>query len=89
MDAFYKADRQHQFSYEGKSALFDYFDEMDEAWELDVIAICCDFAEYTIDELRVEYPDYKEESDESLLEYLNDNTLVMDLENGSYIVMAF
>jgi hypothetical protein len=62
---------------------------MDESWELDPIAVCCDFAEYDLNDLRREYPDYKNASDEEILSYLNNNTMVMDLGTGSYIILAF
>ena len=54
-DAFRAHDRQDQFSYEGKRVLFeslqDYEDSTGEQIELDVIALCCEFDEYTADEL--------------------------------------
>lgn len=40
--------RADQFSYEGLEALFDYLEELEhceEPYELDVIALCCDFSE--------------------------------------------
>jgi hypothetical protein len=89
INSFYKANRQDNFSYEGLSALYDYFDEMPETWELDPIAVCCDFAEYDLNDLRREYPDYKNASDEEILSYLKGNTMVMDLGTGSYIILAF
>lgn len=50
VDAFHGHDRDNQFSYEGKKALFDYFNEFEESSgeeiELDVIAICCEWTEY-------------------------------------------
>ena len=43
--------REDQFSYEGKRALYNYLNELGENLgepiELDIIAICCDFKEYT------------------------------------------
>jgi len=49
-DAFITADRKDSFSYDGRKALFEYFEQMEEdkgeEMELDVIAICCDFSEY-------------------------------------------
>jgi hypothetical protein len=48
-DAFQKAGRGNNFSYEGLSVLFDYFEEYEDSTgeeiELDVIAICCEFNE--------------------------------------------
>lgn len=89
IDSFTKSNRQNNFSYEGLCALYGYFDTMDETWELDPIAICCDFSEYNLEDLRHEYPDYKDSLDEDLLNYLNDNTIVFDLDNGNYIIQAF
>lgn len=44
-DAFHRANRADQFSYEGLGLLFDYLESIGEDIELDVIALCCDFAE--------------------------------------------
>ena len=50
--------RPDNFSYEGLRHMFEAFEELDEdcgtETELDVIAICCEFSEYTADEL-IEY----------------------------------
>ena len=44
--------RPEHFSYEALDLLFDYFEELEEEtgkqMELDVIAICCDFSEYSV-----------------------------------------
>ena len=49
-DAFHSMDRQNQFSYEAREALFAYLEEYEESTgqqiELDVIALCCDYSEY-------------------------------------------
>jgi hypothetical protein len=37
--------RQNQFSHDGLEILFNYLEDADPDMELDVIAICCDFAE--------------------------------------------
>lgn len=48
-DSFHRMNRGSQFSYEALEVLFDYLEECEndtgEEWELDVIAICCDFEE--------------------------------------------
>lgn len=76
-DAFRKYDRLNNFSYDGAQILFDYL-EQGEDWGLDVIALCCEFTEMTEQEVR-EY--YAIEYDESVEEYLQDNSIVC----GSYI----
>lgn len=42
---FVEADRDY-YSLDGLEALLDYYNEIDENMELDVIAICCDCTEY-------------------------------------------
>lgn len=44
-EAFVEANRDY-YSFDGLEALLDYYDEIDENMELDVIAICCDCTEY-------------------------------------------
>jgi hypothetical protein len=48
-DAFNQMGRKDQFTYDGLRVLFDYIEEVEESCgeeiELDVIGICCDFAE--------------------------------------------
>jgi len=49
-EAFNRMSRGDQFSYEGLARLFDYLTDLEhceEEYELDVIALCCDFAEDT------------------------------------------
>jgi hypothetical protein len=51
VDRFRAFDRDENFSWGGKHALFDYLEEYEEETgepiELDVIALCCDYTEYT------------------------------------------
>lgn len=48
--AFIETGREANFSYEGRKALFEYLEELEqdlgETIEFDVIALCCDFTEY-------------------------------------------
>ena len=66
--------RPDNFTYEGLERLFDYLEQFDEdcgeEQELDVIAICCDFSEDTIEEVLSDY------SLENIQE-LEDNTTVL------------
>ena len=60
IDAFQKADRTPgNFSYQGLHVLYDYLIEVEEStgeeMELDVIAICCDYAESTAEEIAQNY----------------------------------
>lgn len=79
--AFEDYNRQDNFSYEGLDALFDYLEnyeeETDSEIELDVIALCCEFMEETIDYILDYY-------DLDSLDELQDNTTVIyvdELEN--------
>ena len=69
-DAF-QAIRPDNFSYEGLGALYDYLENLSEDIgddiELDVIALCCDFTEYSEDAAREEFnidPDIEDWQDE-------------------------
>lgn len=51
-DAFHRSGRENQFTHEGLKVLYDYLEEVfEESYELDVIALCCEFSEYTEGEL--------------------------------------
>ena len=91
VDAFRAHDRQDQFSYEAKRALFDYFeqyaDETGEEVDLDVIAICCEYAEDSPDDIRA---NYSIDADQDVIEYLNDHTSVIGvLSNGDIVYAQF
>jgi hypothetical protein len=78
--------RPENFNYSGLSALFEYFDDMDdlggESIELDVIAICCDFSQYTVkDALEVYRLDTIEE--------LEELTTVLQCDDETIIIQDF
>lgn len=54
-EAFRKMGRKDQFSYKALGMLFDYFDDVDPDHELDVIAICCAYAEGTPKQIAESY----------------------------------
>ena len=84
--------RPDSFSYEGQGALFESFEQLEEDTgseiELDVVAICCDFAEYTLDELNSEYDLDLEDIDEAI-EHFNDLTYVIPVNDETLILQAF
>lgn len=55
LGAFHRAGREDQFSYDAKKALFEYIEDFEDETgspvELDVIGLCCDFQESTVDEI--------------------------------------
>ena len=57
-EAFKRMGRGDQFTYEGLEVLFDYLEELEhceEEYELDVIGLCCDFAEGTAKDIARDY----------------------------------
>lgn len=58
-DMFIDYDRESNFSSEGLGLLFDYLEQLEEdtghEMELDVIALCCDYSELTLQEFAREY----------------------------------
>lgn len=98
--------RSDDFSYEALEALFDYYDDLDQSCdtdtELDVIAICCDWTEYDIDDLLSDYGHIVDSYDEddgqeerllAILHELEDQTTVVEVshyrDDATYLVAAF
>lgn len=98
-DAFKRYDRDN-FSYAGLGALFEYLEEYEEQCndelELDVIALCCDLSEHAsalacLDDMGYGFEpegDDDDEREESALEYLRENTSVIEF-NGGIIIQGF
>jgi hypothetical protein len=91
--------RPDNFSYEGVGVLFESFEQLADDTgtevELDVIGICCEFSESTIDEVADNYDidvtdqDDDEKSD-TVTDYLQENTFVAgQVSNGSIVYQAF
>ena len=77
----FNAVRPGSFTDAGLSALFCYLDDSDD-WELDVIAICCEFTQYdSIEAACFAYGMTDEE--------LEDNTLVLRADDGSVVMHDF
>lgn len=83
-----------KFTYEGKQALFDYFEnyeeETGEKIEFDYIALCCDYTEYNSFE---EFQDQYQKPEIKNLEDLNEHTTVIEIDNAmktdSFIIREF
>jgi len=89
-DAF-MAMRPENFSYEGLTALYGYLEQYEEDTgeeiELDVIAICCDFAESTPAEIR---QNYSIDEGIDLIEYLQERTTVIEIDGSDNLIyLAF
>lgn len=86
VSAFYKV-RKDNFSYEGLKTLYNFwveeegesFDGISEE-ELDVIALCCSFTEYG------DFAEIQEDYTVESIEEVRNNTLVLEIRGGGYIV---
>ena len=100
-DEFHACGRADQFSYEGLGLLFDYLDQSDDSYELDVIAICCEYSEQTIEEIASSYSidlseadaesgTYEEQCRQIVFDYLSDRTSVVgDTPSGFVYCSSF
>lgn len=90
-DAFNKSDGyKNNFSYEGLNALFEYMEEYEystgEKIEFDVVALCCEYAEYeNIEEF---WKDYDKE-DYPDIEAIEQTTTVIKIDDESFIIQQF
>ena len=83
----FEAIRPNSFSIVGLCALYEWLEnmseDMDKPYELDVIAIYCEFTEYdSLDAIQDNYGDI-------MLDEVHDNTLVIELASGGYILQDY
>ena len=80
-DAFHRMERTN-FSDEGLEVLFNGLEQYEadtgERVELDVIALCCDFAESDTDEIRASFTHMLDEG-EDIEQFLEDHTWVLGM----------
>jgi hypothetical protein len=98
-DAFQRANRGNQFSYEALELIFDYIEEYEQSTgeeiELDVIGLCCEWAEDTPENIAASYGlDLDGIGGGKLLmhvyEYINDETQVAGVtDSGSIVFVQF
>lgn len=73
--------RPDNFSYAGLGELYEWLEQYGEEVELDVITLCCDFSELTLEELQFDYGYMDSESKEWDLEqwagFLQEHTFVI------------
>jgi hypothetical protein len=85
-DAFRACGRKDQFSYEALGALFEYVEEVSPDFDLDVIALCCDYSEDTAADIAANYSievDSIDELEDAVRAYLEENTtIVAETANG-------
>jgi predicted ArsR family transcriptional regulator len=94
-DRFHAMGRGNQFSYDGLGILFDYIDQLSddigEPFEMDVVAVCCYYAEDTVESIAQAYSidiaglDDDEASDK-VTEYLEDEGHFVGVTDAGAIV---
>lgn len=96
--AFVDANRKENFSYEGLNLLFDYLEDYEEQTgkelELDVIALCCDYNEDTMEDIIANYSiDLEGMDDEEQLEavrnYLEAHTTLVGETSTGFVYACF
>lgn len=95
-DEFAELNREDQFTYGGKKALFEYLEDYEiqsgETLELDVVALCCEYSEYsTAKEAAENYGFEPENEDEDEVEteafnFLEYRTTVIEFDGGVIIL---
>ena len=92
VDAFTAMNRKENFSYDGLRVLFDYFEEYEnstgEEIEFDVIGICCEYSENTLDEINSYYGQEFEDLEEAQ-EWLECKTMVCGATDDSIVYLQF
>ena len=98
-NAFMRAGREAQYSYQGLRGLFDHLEQLADDTgvdvDLDVVAICCYYTEETLKGAAKNYGiDISECEDddeirETVLDYLQDNTMVAWSDDNSVVYATF
>jgi hypothetical protein len=96
-NAFRNSDRKDQFSYEALELIFDYLDDYEretgEEIEFDIIAICCEWAEDTPENIAVAYDIdicvSPENTMQAVMDFLCDNTTAYETSSGTIVYVQF
>ena len=91
VDAFRRFDRANQFSRAGLRALFDHIEELEEStgeeYELDVIALCVDFMEFSTAEDAAKEYGWTPEDGDNPLEWLQEQTSVIEVHGYPQVIV--
>ena len=90
-DLFDKYNRSNNFTREAREILYDFFEDMgmDAGEPVDIIAICCEYNEDTIEDIISDYRidiDPEEDTLEQVQDYLQYKTIIVGLTEGDKIV---
>ena len=83
----FKAYDRDNYSIEAYEAILEYLEESYvEGYELDVIAICCDFTEATLEEVA---SDYNLDTEEDIFEQLQCNTWAVETAEDTVLYINY
>tara|TARA_R110000868_G_scaffold318883_3_gene579596 strand:- start:350 stop:700 length:351 start_codon:yes stop_codon:yes gene_type:complete len=104
-DRFEHCGRGNQFSYEALELLFDYLEDINTDYELDVIAICCEYSEDSVSNIARNYgidlsdgvctasayglEQVAKAEAAAVLAYLNDHTSVVGVTPSGIVYALF
>ena len=98
-EAFDRMGRGNQFSRDGLAGLYEYLEQLSEdigePLELDVIGLCCDYNEETFKDVANSYNidladcEDGDEIRETVLDYLQDNTMVAWSDDDTVVYACF
>ncbi len=100
-DMFIAANREDTFTDEGLEVLYDYLDNLSDETgkdiEIDVVGLCSEYDENTIEQIISENdidvsdidPDDEDEIKDCVREYLEDNTTIVGETSDGFVYVAF
>lgn len=91
-DMFHQMGRKDQFSYDALGQLFDYLEESDPDYDLDVIALCCDYTEDSAENIAANYSiecDDLEDLESVVEDYLNEHTYLIGKTTEGFLYQVF
>ena len=90
IDAFRAMGRKDQFSYNALCALFEYLEEIDEGYDLDVIELCCEYSEYSdLEEFNDAYNNGDADNNYSIEDIESCTTVIPISKGESFLVQNF
>ena len=88
-DAFHRAGRKDQFSYDGLAVLYEWLDENYPNYELDVVELCCEYAESSADDLADDYSiEIEGDKLQCVVDYVNQHSVVLGVTTDGNIVYS-
>ena len=94
-DAFRAMARVNSFSCEGLGALFEYLEDVAPDFDLDVVALCCDYSEDSVRDIAENYglelpqEETEEEHYAAVQAFLEEHTSVVAALPGRFIFAQF